>query len=94
MRDEHAPARGAPIAHRSADRVQPPLPGASSIDEADRALALALVAGDRGAFQVLVERESPTVSRTGYRVLGRMEDAEEATQETFVLGIGPWSLPR
>lgn len=51
----------------------------------DHALSRALVAGDGRAFQVLVERETPRVFRTCYRILRRVDEAEDATQETFVL---------
>lgn len=57
----------------------------STLDMDDQALSRALVTGDGQAFQVLVERETPRVFRTCLRILGRIDEAEEATQETFVL---------
>lgn len=50
----------------------------------DHALVSALRAGDRGAFDVLVERETGAVYRACLRVLGRPHDAEDVTQESFV----------
>ena len=49
------------------------------------ALAISRVrAGDDEAFRELVERHSRAVFRVAYRVTGRVEDAEDVVQETFL----------
>jgi RNA polymerase sigma-70 factor (ECF subfamily) len=50
----------------------------------DLALIKAITSGDRDAFRRIVERETPPVFRTCYRILGRLDEAEDVTQETFV----------
>lgn len=57
----------------------------SSFTEAEVALSRALVSGDERAFEVLMEQESTRVFRACYRVLGRIDEAEEAAQEAFLL---------
>jgi RNA polymerase sigma-70 factor (ECF subfamily) len=44
-----------------------------------------ILAGDRDAFRVLMDRHLPTVLRMTYRVTGNPVDAEEAAQEAFLL---------
>lgn len=44
-----------------------------------------ILAGDRDAFRVLMDRHLPTVLRMTYRVTGSPVDAEEAAQEAFLL---------
>jgi RNA polymerase sigma-70 factor (ECF subfamily) len=49
------------------------------------ALAISRVrAGDDDAFRELVDRHSRAVFRVAYRVTGRVEDAEDVVQETFL----------
>jgi RNA polymerase sigma-70 factor (ECF subfamily) len=59
----------------------------------DAALVAAVLRGDRDRFRVIVEREGPSLVRACYRILGSREDAEEASQEAFVIAfrsLGSW----
>ncbi len=44
-----------------------------------------MLAGDRDAYRVLMDRHLPAVLRMTLRVTGNMEDGEEAAQEAFLL---------
>ncbi len=62
-----------PVRHREApDRLD------------DRAIVDLVLAGDRHAFRVLVEREGPAVVAACARVLGDRAEAEDVAQEAFV----------
>lgn len=53
----------------------------------------AVLNGDRDAFRILVERESPNVIRACHRVLGDLGEAEDIAQEAFVTAyrsLGAW----
>lgn len=59
----------------------------------ERAVVAAVLAGDRDAFRGLVERESTTVVRACYRILGDQHEAEDIAQEAFVTAyrsLGTW----
>ena len=50
----------------------------------DRQIVDAVLAGDRDAFRLLVDRESRMVINACHRVLGSPADAQDAAQEAFV----------
>ncbi len=53
-------------------------------ERTERSIVDAVIGGDRDAFRDLVERESASVVRACYRVLGDRDEAEDAAQEAFV----------
>jgi RNA polymerase sigma factor (sigma-70 family) len=58
----------------------------------DEALAARFQRGDTLAFEALVERYHRPIYHFAYRLLGRAEDAEDATQDVFIQVYG--ALPR
>lgn len=56
-------------------------------DESDDQLVRRHLDGDRSAFGMLVERHQRRIYNLAYRMLGRPEDAADATQDTFVTAM-------
>jgi RNA polymerase sigma-70 factor (ECF subfamily) len=50
----------------------------------DHRIVAAILQGDREGFRVLVDRESASVIRACFRVLGDLHEAEDVAQEAFV----------
>jgi RNA polymerase sigma-70 factor, ECF subfamily len=50
----------------------------------DAAVVAQVLAGDKDAFRLLVERHSRNIFRVVYRMTGNQQDAEEVLQETFL----------
>src|ERR1051326_3774516 len=50
----------------------------------DAAVVAQVLAGDRDAFRVLVQRHSRSIFRVIYRMTGNQQDTEEIVQETLL----------
>ncbi|HEX7287384.1 MAG TPA: RNA polymerase sigma factor [Candidatus Angelobacter sp.] len=50
----------------------------------DAAVVAQVLAGDRDAFRLLVDRHGRTLFRVAYRMTGNQQDSEEIVQETFL----------
>jgi RNA polymerase sigma-70 factor, ECF subfamily len=84
------PARGTEATSTDRARIVERDDGATT---SDRRIVEAVLAGDRDAFRVLVEREGPAVVAACARVLGDHGEAEDVAQEAFVIAyrsIGSW----
>ncbi len=85
------PSAGAPSWRSPIAAVS--MPGLAATADDDAAIVAAVLAGDRDAYRVLVERESRAVVRACLRVLGDLEEAEDVAQEAFVSAyrsLGSW----
>jgi RNA polymerase sigma-70 factor (ECF subfamily) len=74
-----------------ADRTVTNLDTGATFD--DRTIVDAVLAGDRNAFRLLVDREGPAVVASCARVLGDRSEAEDVAQEAFVIAyrsLGTW----
>ena len=59
----------------------------------DRTIVDAVLAGDRNAYRILVDREGPAVVSACARILGDRAEAEDVAQEAFVIAyrsLGTW----
>jgi RNA polymerase sigma-70 factor (ECF subfamily) len=93
MSSDAPPAPGGPTAWTSRTRCLEDLPLDGTRDVApetgatndDRTIVDAVLAGDRDAFRLLVEREGASVVGACARVLGDRSEAEDVAQEAFVI---------
>lgn len=54
------------------------------MEESDASVVAHVLAGDRDAYRVLVERHSRSIFRLAFRMTGNEQDAEDVVQETFL----------
>ena len=64
--------------------TQPDVPGFNLATMTDAMLVRRVLDGDTAAFTMLVDRHAAACTRFATRMLGNREDAEDATQETFL----------
>jgi len=64
--------------------TQPDVPGFNLATMTDAMLVRRVLGGDTAAFTTLVDRHAAACTRFATRMLGNREDAEDATQETFL----------
>jgi len=91
-RSDGSPAGGVAVAHAAArgveggptDRTSVVAPDLGATHDERRVVA-AVLAGDRDAFRILVEREGHQVVATCARILGDRHEAEDVAQEAFVI---------
>ncbi len=77
------PAAGSPpgaLSTLATPTTEPSPPEAAD----DLRVVRAILAGDRDAFRILVDRESASVVRACFRVLGDLHEAEDVAQEAFM----------
>ena len=64
--------------------TQPDVPGFNLATMTDAMFVRRVLDGDTAAFTTLVDRHAAACTRFATRMLGNREDAEDATQETFL----------
>jgi RNA polymerase sigma-70 factor (ECF subfamily) len=64
--------------------TRPDVPGFNLATMTDATLVRQVLHGDTAAFTTLVDRHAAACTRFATRMLGNREDAEDATQETFL----------
>ncbi len=64
--------------------THPYVPGFNQATMTDATLVRLVLDGDTAAFTTLVDRHAAACTRFATRMLGNREDAEDATQETFL----------
>lgn len=82
-RSAGASPRSRTIDTRPAAGMPPDAPTTTGTSD-DLRVVSAILRGDRDAFRVLVDRESSSVVRACFRVLGDLHEAEDVAQEAFV----------
>ena len=75
-----------------ADRFVSTRPDTGAAND-DRTIVDSVLAGDRNAYRILVDREGPAVVSACARILGDRAEAEDIAQEAFVIAyrsLGTW----